>query len=111
MKKVTVKINKRNLTGLINKTSFKYSGGMFIPYAFIALDFETEKNNTAKFYESVQVSSNSWINYPGEKIWDNNQDDWRKADVLERCEEGLMDYVLPELKHKYPNINFELIGF
>ena len=72
MKKVTVKINKRNLTGLINKTSFKYSGGMFVPYGFIAIDFKTDKNNTAKFYENTQVSANSWTNYPGYKVWNNN---------------------------------------
>lgn len=111
MKKVTVKINKRNLTGLINKTSFKYSGGMFTPYAFIAVDFDTEKSNTAKFYESVQVNSNSWTNYPGTKIWDNNQEDWKRSEVLERCEETLIGYVLPELELTNPEINFKLVGF
>jgi len=109
--KVTVKINKRNLTGLINKTSFKYSGGMFTSYGFIAIDFDIDKNNTAKFYEATIVSSNSWTNYPGFKIWNNNNEDWRKSDVLKRCEENLMEEVLIELKMEYPKIIFELVGF
>ena len=108
--KTTVKINKRNLTGLINKTSFKYSGGMFTSYGFIAIDFDIDKNNTARFYESTQISASSWTNYPGFKIWNNYQEDWKKSDVLERCEENLKE-VLFDIEREYPEVNFELVGF
>lgn len=110
MARITVKINKRNLTGLINKTSFIYSRGTFTSYGFIAVYFETGKNNTAGFYEAVEASANSWTNYPGFKIWDNRSKDWKKADVLERCEKNLIEYI-EEMRIDYPEINFELIGF
>lgn len=109
-KKIIVKINKRNLTGLINRTNFK-NGGMFISYQFIAIDFDTTKNNTAKFYENRQVNENSWINYPGHKIWNNkNCSKYKKSDVLKEIEE-MFDYYISEISMLYPNIKFELINF
>ncbi len=110
MKTLTVKINKRNLNALVRRESFKFSGGMFIPYAFIAIDFDTEKNNTARFYRSVQASSNSWTNYPGFKVWNNNNDDWTKSQVIEQVERNIYD-VFIHLKIYYPNVNFELVNF
>jgi hypothetical protein len=110
MANITVKINKRNLTGLIRKKNFD-NGGMFISYQFIALDFETDKNNTATFYENTQVSQNSWTNYPGEKVWDNmDSAKWLKSNIIAACEER-MDYVISKLENRFPEINFELIGF
>lgn len=110
MKNVTVKINKRNLNAIVRNNNFKVSGGMFNPYQFLAIDFEVDKNNTAKFYESTQVSQNSWINYPGVKIWNNSQNDWTKAEVIKEIEENLCE-IKRELEYYSPNINFEFIGF
>lgn len=102
MRKITVKINRRNLTGLVNKTSFKYSGGMFTSYGFIAIEFKTDRNNTAKFYESCIVSRNSLVNYPGFKIWDNGQEDWKKSEVLESCEDYLVNERFSEIESNHP---------
>ena len=110
MSNVTVRINKRNLNALVRKESFKFSGGMFIPYAFIAIDIDIEKNNTATWYQSVQVSSNSWTNYPGYKVWNNDNDDWTKVQVIDQIERNIED-VLNDISNYYPNINFELVGF
>jgi len=90
-KKVTVRINKRNITGLVRKESFKFSGGMFIPYSFIAINFNAEKDNTATFYMSTIVSSNSWTNYPGHKVWNNDNGDWTKAQVIDQIERNIYD--------------------
>lgn len=110
MNNVTVRINKRNLNALVRKESFKYSGGMFIPYAFIAIDFDTEKDNTARWYQSVQVSSNSWTNYNGYKVWHNDNDDWTKAQVIDQIERNIED-ALNDLSRYYPNVKFELVNF
>ena len=107
---ITVKINKRNLNALVRKNNFHVSGGMFKPYQFIGMDFETDKDNIATFYESTIVTSNSWTNYPGIKIWNNNHDDWTKAQVLEDIENEIVR-LLDWASQDYPEINFELIGF
>lgn len=116
MEKFKIKVNRRNLTGLVRKTKFD-NGGMFISYQFIAIEFELLKNSTAKFYESTQVSQNSWTNYPGIKIWNNaNLSKWNKKDVIESCE----NYIVERLEHDLNAMYFEddnieitiqLIGF
>ena len=111
MKTVTLKINKRNLNAIIRKTNFKVSGGMFNPYQFIAINFDTEKDNTATFYESTIVSSNSWTNYPGTKIWNNGQSDWTKAEVFARIEDTIEEILNDEIAFQYPNIKLEFINF
>jgi hypothetical protein len=110
MSNITVKINKRNLNALVRRESFRFSGGMFIPYAFIAVEFDTEKDNTARFYMSVLASSNSWTNYPGIKVWNNNNDDWTKAQVIDLVERNIDD-ILNDLSNYYPEVNFELVNF
>ena len=109
--KTTVKINLRNLNALIRKTSFRQSSGMYNLYQFIAIEFDTKKNNTARFYENTQVSASSWTNYPGIKIWENHEESWTKDDVLEACIEGVKRQVDETCFEIYPDINFELIGF
>lgn len=115
LKKVKVRINRRNLTGLINRETFNTSG-MFVPYQFIAMDFEVEKNNTARFYKSTQPSSNSWTNYPGLKIWSSNSARNRKEDVLQECEIGVKqaidEYISMEQQYgREVNIEFEFVDF
>lgn len=110
MKKVIVRINKRNLNALIRKHNFHSTGGMFTPYQFIGMDFNTDKDNTATFYESTIVSENSWTNYPGIKIWNNYQESWTKAQVLSRIENDI-EMCLANYSYDYPEVEFKLIGF
>ena len=110
MKAITVRINKRNLNAIVRKHNFHVSGGMFNPYQFIGMDFDTDKNNTATFYESTIVNSNNWTNYPGIKIWNNNHEDWTKSQVLSQIEDDIKMYI-DWASQDYPNVNFELIGF
>ena len=109
MKNIVVTINRRNLSGFVNKASFKYSG-MFVPYHFIAMDFHTESSNTAVFYDNVQPSHSSWLNYPGQKIWDNSNRDWTKKEVL-RAIESEINQLIAALSSAYPETEFKLIGF
>lgn len=114
-KKIKVRINRRNLTGLINRETFNTSG-MFVPYQFIAMDFEIDKNNTARFYKSTQPTSNSWTNYPGVIIWSSNSDRNKKEDVLQKCEIGVKraidEYIaMEEQCGREVNIVFEFVGF
>lgn len=114
-KKIKVRINRRNLTGLVNRETFNTSG-MFVPYQFIAMDFEVDKDNTARFYKSTLASENSWTNYPGVKIWHSNSDRNRKEDVLRECEIGVKraidEYIsLEELEGRNVDIEFEFVGF
>ena len=110
MKNITVKINKRNLNALVRKTKFNY-GGMFTSYGFIAIDFKTDRNNTAIFYETSIVSRNSWTNYPGFQIWNNrNTAKCKKKNVIADIEETIED-VIRDLGYSFPDVNFELIGW
>jgi hypothetical protein len=108
-KKITVTINRRNLRGLINRESFN-SSGMFVPYQFIAMDFSEERDNTATFYHSVQPSSNSWINWSGEKIWESTEERNKKPKVLEDSEQGVK-YAVKRLTVLFPDVEFKLVGF
>ena len=82
-----VKISK--LRTLIRNTSFNSSGN-FVPYQFIAVAID--KNGKPYFYANTQPSSNSWTNYPGQKIWHNdNEPRWKKDDVLREAEYNLSD--------------------
>jgi|GEM_PF-6783481 len=111
-KDITVRINRRSIAGLINKTALHY-GGSFISSGFIAMTFEKDKNNTAKFYESNIVNENSRANYPGFKIWSNGGTlaKCKISEVIEQAEYCLQEEVLPLIQERYPNINFKLIGF
>ena len=84
------------------------TGGMFVPYQFIAMDFKTDKSNTATFYHSVQASSNSRTNYPGSKVWTSNSAKNPKSAVLDWIE-GNMKNVIDELEQYYPEIKFEVV--
>lgn len=106
MKKST-KVNIRNLRGLIRKTSFNNGGGMFIPYHFIAIAIDG--NGKPYFYESVQVSRNSWTNYPGQKIWHNgNEAIWSKDAVLSRAMQNL-EVALKDLVESGEIEDYEII--
>lgn len=110
MKKIIVKINMRNLNAIVRKHNFRQSGGQFNTYQFIGMKFETDKNNTAIFYESTLVSKNSWTNFPGIKIWENNQEGWTKEQVLNRIE-GDLNMYLDWASQDYSKVEFKLIGF
>lgn len=101
-----VRINIRNLSGLIRKTSFNNSG-MFISYQFIAVAIGS--NGKPYFYQSRQASSNSWTNYPGAKIWNNkNQAVCRKQNVLSDAKENL-ERALEELVNYGEIEDYEII--
>ena len=110
MKTITVSINKRNLNAIVRNHNFHVSGGMFNPYQFVGMQFDTDKNNIAKFYESTIVNSNSWTNYPGIKIWHNDHRNWTKAQVLAQIESEIKMH-LDWASQNYPDVEFKLIGF
>jgi len=79
----TIKIKKSQIrTCVKNAQISKNQNGMFTPYEFIGFDFEDKK-----FYSSVQVSSNSWTNYPGVKVWNNG------GQATEGTKSELVDYI------------------
>jgi len=111
MKKIIVRISKRNLLGLINRSDFTYSSNDEMTYGFIGIDFKKEKNNVAKFYYKKQNDIKSSLKYPGIKIWNNDHKDWKKREVLKSCEDNMNRYIINEIKRSHPKIEFEFVGF
>ena len=106
MEKIKIFIDKRKLNALIRKHNFhnKYN------YQFIGMEFDTDKNNTAKFYESTQVSENSWTNYQGIKLWHNYNENWTKAEVLDRITDDIIMHTQWYMEENH-DVQFIFVNF
>ena len=100
------KVKLSALRTLVAQNSFNNSGGMFVPYQFIAVVLsEGEK---PYFYTATVVSANSWTNYDGHKIWHNNQEGkCLKSEVLTDAIDGLRE--LSENPDFYYCPKFEIV--
>ena len=86
----TIKIKKSQIrTCVKNAQISKSQNGMFIPYEFIGFSLIDRK-----FYSSAQPSCNSWTNYPGVKVWNNN------GQATEGTKSELVDYIFNCISHK-----------
>jgi len=99
--KETIKIKKSQIrTCVKNAQISKRQNGMFIPYEFIGFSLIDQK-----FYSSVQPSSNSWTNYPGVKVWNNNGQatEGTKSELVDY----IFNYVLTEMELEHPDLDYD----
>ena len=104
--KVTVTVNWRNISALVRKNNFRHK----YQYQFIGMKFDTDRDNTAKFYESTQVNENSYTNYPGIKIWHNYYENWTKEEVLERITDDIIMHTEWYMED-HDEVEFRMVGF
>jgi len=93
----TIKIKKSQIRTCVKNAQISKSQNA---YEFIGFDFEDKK-----FYSSAQPSSNSWTNYPGVKVWNNNGQatEGTKSELVDY----IFDYVSTEMELEYPELNYE----